>query len=57
MELLKLFGTDLSDGELRELKLVLSRFYAEKAMKAADAIWENRGMSDDDMDQLLNEPS
>lgn len=55
IELMKLFGTDLSDGELKELKTLLSRFYAKKATQAADAIWDKKGLSDADMDHWLNE--
>lgn len=55
MELMKLFGTDLDERDLKELKSLLSRFYAKKATQAADALWVERGLSDADMDQLLNE--
>ncbi len=54
MELLRLFDTDLSDSELWELKTVLSHFYADKAIKIADEIWDRRGLTNDDMDSLLN---
>jgi len=56
-ELLKLFSTDLSDKELDELKLLLSRFYAKKAILEADKIWDERGLTNKDMDQLINESS
>jgi len=56
-ELLKLFSTDLSEKELHELKSLLSRFYAEKAIKAADKVWDKKGLTDDDMDKWLDEKS
>ncbi|GAA4802343.1 hypothetical protein GCM10023231_34130 [Olivibacter ginsenosidimutans] len=55
VELMKLFSTDLSDKELQDLKQLLSAFYAKKAIKEADTIWDTKGLSDDDMEKLLNE--
>lgn len=57
IELLKLYNTNLSDKEILELKDVLANFYAEKAIAQADAIWDERGLSDEDMDRLLNSKS
>lgn len=54
IELLKLFSTNLSDKDLKELRTLLSQFYARKAIKAADETWDNRGLSDDDMEKWLN---
>lgn len=55
IELMKLFSTNLSDKELMELKDMLAKFYSDKATSQADAIWDERGLSDDDMDKWLNE--
>jgi len=55
IELMKLFGTNLSDSEIVELKKVLSHFFADKAIKAADEIWDKRELNDDDMDRWLDE--
>jgi hypothetical protein len=55
MELMKLFGTNLSNNDLKDLKNLLSRFFADKATKAADDIWDEKGLTNEDMDQLLNE--
>ena len=55
IELMKLFSTGLSDKELIELKDLLSGFYANKAIAEADAIWDVRGLTDDDMEKWLNE--
>jgi hypothetical protein len=57
MELLKLFNTNLSDQDLVELKTLLSSFYAEKAIAQADDIWDKKGLSDEDMDNWLNQKS
>ena len=57
VELMKLFSTNLSDKELIELKDTLAEFYANKAIKQADAIWDEKGLSDRDMEKWLNKKS
>ncbi|WP_183575260.1 hypothetical protein HDF18_15020 [Mucilaginibacter sp. X5P1] len=57
IELMKLFSTNLSDKELIELKDLLSRFYADKAISQADAIWDKKGFSNEDMEKWLNQNS
>ena len=54
IELMKLFNTNLSENELIELKDLLSRFYANKAIVEADAIWDEKGLTDKDMDRWLS---
>jgi len=53
-EILKLYSLDLSPEELTELKTLLGKYYAMKASKEADRIWEKEQFSDDTMDQWLN---
>lgn len=57
LELLKLYSTDLSEDDLKELKSLLARFYAEKSIKLANQIWDEKGLTDEDMDRLLNDPT
>jgi hypothetical protein len=57
VELMKLFGTDLSSKDLKDMKQLLSKFFADRAIKAADELWDNKGLSNDDMDKWLNENS
>ena len=57
MELMKLFSTNLSDSDLKDLKELLSRFFADKAITAADGMWDEKGLTNGDMDQWLNEKS
>jgi hypothetical protein len=54
IELLNLFKTNLSEQELVELKELLLKFYANKAIAGADAIWDERKLTDSDMDIWLN---
>jgi len=57
IELLKLFSTGMTDEEVIELKDVLSRFHAEKGIEKANAIWDERNLTDAYMDKWLNEKS
>jgi len=57
MELMKLYATDLSNTDLLELKQQLAKFYAEKSIKAADKVWDEKGYTAEDMDRLLKELS
>ena len=57
IELMKLFRTNLSEQELIELKDVIARFYADKAIAIADAIWDEKGLTNEDMDKWLNSKS
>lgn len=54
-ELLKLYSTNLSSEELEELKTVLGKYYARKATKEADKIWDDKKYSDEMIDDWLNE--
>jgi len=57
VELMKLFNTNLSDKEIIELKDLLSVFYADKAIKQADVIWDEKGLNMQDMEKWLNSKS
>ncbi len=57
MELMKLYATDLSKTDLLELKQLLAKFYAQKSIKAADKVWDEKGYTAKDMDKLLKELS
>lgn len=57
MELLKIFSTGISDSEMDELKAVIANFYAKKATRRADEIWDEKGLTNDDMDKWLNQKS
>jgi len=54
VELLKLFSKDISDQELMDLKNILIDFYAKKSIALADQVWNEKKLSDEKMDGLLN---
>ncbi|MCX6579620.1 MAG: hypothetical protein NT166_05490 [Candidatus Aminicenantes bacterium] len=55
IELLKLYSTNLSQDDLLNLKKILARYFAQKAINGADKIWEEKGLSNADMKKWLNE--
>ncbi len=57
MELMKLYSTNLSEKDLEELKHVLAQYYADKAIAQANKLWDERNLTDADMEAWLNEKS
>jgi hypothetical protein len=55
LELLKLYATNMSDEDVLELRDVLARHFMKKAVAAADRIWEERGYTNELMEQWHNE--
>lgn len=55
LEILKLYSTNLSAKDLKELKLLLAKFHANRAIQEADKIWDNKNLSNQDMEKWLNE--
>jgi len=53
-ELLKIFSSDIPDKHLAELKNVIARFLLDKARDKADTIWDEKGYTDEKLQQLLN---
>lgn len=54
-EMLKLYSTDIKEEELKDIKKMIGEYFAKKASKEADKIWEDKGYSDEEMDKWLNE--
>ena len=53
-ELLKLFSTDIPETHLAELKKMMARFLLDKARDKADTIWDQKGYTDEKLQQILN---
>ena len=52
-ELLKLFSAEIPESHLLELKKVMAKFLLDKAREKADAIWQEKGYTDDQLQQIL----
>ena len=53
MHLLHLFSRPISEQELKELKLLLVEWYDRKAQEEMDKLWEEKGLSNEKMDEIL----
>jgi len=53
-ELLKLFSAEIPESHLLELKKVMAKFLLDKARDKADTIWEEKGYSDEKLQQILD---
>ncbi len=55
LELLKLYSTGVTSEELLEVKRLLGQYFGNKATRAADRVWDERGLTNEDMDAWLHE--
>jgi len=55
LEILKLYSTDLSTTDLKELKNQLAEFYAKKSIENANKVWKEKKLTNEDMDKWLND--
>ena len=54
-ELLRLYGNDGPESTLHEIKILLARYFADKASDAMDEVWQNRVVNPQDMIGWANE--
>ncbi len=55
LEILKLYQYKLDDNQLIDIKKILSKYFADKATKEFDKLWEENNWSNETMDEWLNE--
>lgn len=55
LELLKVFSKISNEKELLEIKKLIAQYYAKKATEEANRIWEERGLTQEDMEKWLHE--
>jgi len=53
-ELLKLYGNNVSEESLKEIRTILARYFAERASDAMDKVWEDQHLSPHDMLEWAN---
>jgi len=49
-ELLKLYFSDVSEADLLHIKHYLARYFAFKAIGDADKVWDEKGYTNDTME-------
>jgi len=55
LELLRLYGNGVSDENLREIKTILAKYFADKATDAMDKVWDEKGLTEQTMIDWTNE--
>ena len=55
LELLKVFSTQVSDDDLREIKKMIVRYFADKSMNLADRLWDDNKWGEEKEKEILNE--
>jgi len=54
LEILKAFSYNLDNEELVDLKQLLANYFAKRATQKANAVWDKKGWTDKDVDEMLN---
>lgn len=54
LHLLKVFEKNTNENDLLEIKALLSKYYAQKVDEESDRIWEEKGLDDSTINELLN---
>jgi len=55
LELLRLYENGVSEESLSEIKVILAKIFAGKATDSMDKIWEEKGLTEQDMIDWTNE--
>jgi len=55
LELLRLYGNGVSEESLREIKMILAKFFADKATDAMDKDGDEKYLTEQDMINWTNE--
>lgn len=55
LEILKLFRFNLSDQQIKEIRSLLSEYFAEKATQEMDQLWETNNWSNETIEEWAKE--
>ena len=54
LEILKLFAREMSQEDLKAIKRLIVRYFAQKAIKGANQVWDSNAWTKEDEARLLN---
>ena len=58
LHLLRFFSErPVSDSETTEIQRIIANYYAHKADQRMDELWEQRGYTEETMDEIMNAPT
>lgn len=55
LEILKMFKYELAEDQLMEIRALLANYFADKATAEMDRLWEERGWSEETMEEWSQE--
>jgi hypothetical protein len=55
MELLELFARKVSEEDLKQLRLLFSNYFAQKAMNEMEKVWKEKGYTEETEKEWLKE--
>ena len=53
LELLKMFSSNISEAEWLEIKRLIVRYFAKKAIASANDVWDNNKWTAEDEERIL----
>lgn len=56
IELLRMYAHQVSEQDLLQIKDLIGQYFAKRLSKIADEAWERNAWTNQDMDDLLNDP-
>ena len=54
LEILKAFSYHLTEEELQDFRNTIARYFAARAIRSANQVWDEKGWTDEDVDRMLN---
>lgn len=54
LEILKAFSHNLTEEELIDFRQTIAQYFANKAIRTANKVWEEKGWTDEDVETMLN---
>jgi hypothetical protein len=55
LELLKVFARQVSDEDVNAIRMMLSNYFADKAMNLADQVWQKNNWTEQDAINMMNQ--
>ena len=55
LELLRLYSNQMTEEQLLEIKMLLGKYFAQKATEAMEITWQEKQLTPDDMKKWANE--
>ncbi|MCF0058423.1 hypothetical protein [Dyadobacter sp. CY356] len=56
-ELLQLYTREVSEEDLKNIKELIGKYFAQRLTNLADDAWDNNGWTQQDMEDILNDPN